>query len=224
MGEFDLVLKTLSFSFRAASMATRGGVMVAQAAAASRQGTQHAAATSSGASGSSWLAGLRYRQPRPTLGPEQHVVAPDGSYSFGLPWPWESLPVGALEDGTSGAPLAAEDRPDVAVTAPRTDGLECLFTTHRLDGPVDVESLELGRELSLLALRHQAHPGRPRRIKLCGARAVILPVTGAVEEHHLLIASAGARGLTGTLRVPTAHAQAYLWQFETLLGSWQWLR
>lgn len=227
LGEFDLVMKTFGLSLRmaskAASVAARGGVMAAQAAAARQDGRANVStpAQGTGAAGR-WLSGLRYRQPQAGLPPESQVVAPDRSFAFGLPWPWEQVDPSTLRDVATGQPLEPRDRPDVSVEAPRTDGRTCLLTLHRLDAVVDVESLELGRALDQLAYQHGGQPGRPRRLRLGGERAVMLAVAGAAEEHHLLISSAGGRGLTGALTLPVEHAQPYLLHLETVLATWQW--
>ncbi len=165
---------------------------------------------------------MRYRDARPLLPAEARVTAPDGSYRFGIPWPWEALNKALLRDAVTGERLPHDQLPDVAIQAPRTDGRSCLFTVRRLDEPVDLENSWLDEQLAGLAKQYAGQPGRIRRVRVGGARAVLLPLRAAQDEYHMLIADAGSRAATGMLRTPSQYATGYVQQFETVLGTWEW--
>ncbi len=165
---------------------------------------------------------MRYRAAGPLLPAEAHVTAPDGSYRFGIPWPWEALDAALLRDTASGERLARDQLPDVAVHAPRTDGRSCLFTVRRLDEPVDLEATWLDEQHARMANQYAGQAVRVRRVRVGGARAVLLPIRSAQDEYHMLIADAGSRAATGMLRMPSQYATGYLQQFETVLGTWEW--
>lgn len=226
----DYLFKFLGASFRLATRATAtvvgAGVKTGMAAYQARQSAIEASQAApvipaSRRSGTlrNWVAGVRYRDPRPVLPVTTRMSSMTAGYSFGIPFPWAPVDVAVLARAGSSSP---DELPDLAVTAPRSDGRDPWFNVKAHPGAVDVDGEDLGMALHRLAAANSAQPGRPRRLRLAGARAVILPVRSAQQEVHQLVVDSGGAVVMGYLVVPVDHAPGYLEQFETMLGSWAW--
>jgi hypothetical protein len=226
----DYLFKFLGASFRLATKATTtimgAGVKTGMAAYQARQSAIEASQAAPAIPAPrragvlrTWMAGVRYRDPHPVLPETTRMSSTTAGYSFGIPFPWEPVDVAALAGASSSSP---DELPDLAVSAPRSDGRDPLFHVKAQPGTIDIEGEDLGMALHDLARANQAQPGRPRRLRLAGSRAVVLPVRSSQQEVHQLVVDAGDQIVLGYLVVPVDQASGYLEHFETMLGSWAW--
>lgn len=160
------------------------------------------------------LAGLfsgGYRQVRSPLSPDRAVRSQKG-FGFGVPWPWEEVPLSAIQ--------GASARPDVAVGAPRTDGRTALFmVTER--GPWNgLAELETQRMLQAFASQHAARPRGIRKVTLAGVPAQILQAWSHEAEFQLVLTSLGPNLLEGFFRAPQS---GYLHHLDVILATWAWI-
>jgi len=153
-----------------------------------------------------------YRQVSSPLAPDRTVRSSKG-FGFGVPWPWEEVPLGAIQ-GASGPP-------DIAVGAPRTDGRTPLFTVTERGPWNGLDDIETQQMLRAFASQHSARPKGVRKVALGGVPAQILEAWTHDGEVQLLLTSFGPNLLEGFLRVPMS---GYLHHFDVFLATWTWNR
>lgn len=166
----------------------------------------------------SMIQAARFRPVHAVLPPDSWVEVP-GRFRFGVPWPWQqNVEVDTqIVDATGGS---SGNKPLAMASAPRTIGDASVVLWHSR------ERFEPNTAYLVGYTRHiYGNPPRSvRRIRLAGAKAVVIEVdTAHAQRSYRLISEWGPNDLLhGEFRIPAHVAEGYRPHLDTMLATWRW--